>query len=277
MLSFSQIKKTGKGIQAGMTLEAAVALPIFLCFFLNILSVIEIYRLQGTLLYALHEVGQSLSVYAYAYDKLLDPEEDSGLEALIEDAAFSYLYVKGRVEKLAGTSYLDSSPLTDGKAGIIYLDSSIMQEGDRIDLVLSYQVSPFVSLAGFEPAWFHSRYYGRGWTGYAVDSGAEEDGGDDYVYVAEHARVYHMDKDCSHISLTVKECYSWELSSLRNIYGGRYVACEKCMVSGCDKYYVAVSGDCYHGSRDCSGLKRSISRISRAEAERHYERCSRCG
>lgn len=277
MLSFLNRLRTRNGAQAGMTLEAAVALPVFLYFFLNLLSVIELYRLQGTLLYALREVGQSLSVYAYAYDKLLDPEEDSGIEALIEDAAFSYLYVKGKVEKLAGADYLDNSLLTNGKEGIIYLDSSFMQEGDIIDLVLSYQISPLVQPVGFEPAWFHSRYYGRGWTGYAVEGEEEAGGKTDYVYVAEHAEVYHTDRDCTHIRLTIKECYAWELSGLRNVYGSRYTACEKCMGSERDKYYVATAGDCYHGSPDCSGLKRSISKISREEAERYYRRCSRCG
>lgn len=277
MLSFLDRKRTRNGAQAGMTLEAAVALPVFLYFFLNLLSVIEIYRLQGTLLYALREVGQSLSMYAYAYDKLIDPGEDSGIEALIEDAAFSYLYVKGRVEELAGADYLDNSPLTDGKAGIIYLDSSIMQESDIIDLVLSYQISPLIQMVCFEPVWFHSRYYGRGWTGYAVEGGEEAGEKTDYVYVTEYAEVYHTDRDCSHIRLTITECYAWELPALRNIYGSKYTACEKCAGSERDKYYVAEAGDCYHVSPDCSGLKRNVFKISRAEAEHHYRKCTRCG
>lgn len=271
--SISRIKN--KDIQASMTLEAAVALPLFLFFFLNLLYIIEIYRLQGTLLYSLREVGQTLSVYAYAYDRIMDPEDDSGIEAFIEDAAFSYLYVKGRVEKLAGEAYLDGSPLMEGKKGILYLDSSIMQEGDRIDLVLSYRISPLIELVGFGSAWFHSRYYGRAWTGYQVDGEAGEE--ESYVYVAEHASVYHTDRDCTHLGLAVRECRSWEIAGMRNEYGSRYTACEKCSVTECSVYYVATFGERYHGSADCSGLKRTVHRMKRAEAERRYEKCSRCG
>ena len=95
-----------------------------------------------------------LSVYAYAYDKIVQEEEDSGLEAFIENAAFSCLYVKGRVEEQAGAGYLDTSPLVGGSQGISYLDSSILQQGDIIDLTASYAVAPFVGIAGFYPAPF---------------------------------------------------------------------------------------------------------------------------
>ena len=284
MLSFLKGKLTRKGgggkrkaCRGSMTVEAAIALPIFLFFFLNILWIIEIYRLHSILLSSLREVGRELSIYAYAYDKIVQEEEDAGLEAFIENVTFSYLYVKGRVEEQAGADYLDSSPLVGGSQGISYLDSSILQQDDIIDLTASYAVSPFIGIAGFRPAAFYSRYYGRAWTGYDVEGKNGEKAQVEYVYVAENAQVYHMERSCSHISLSIREINLAETEKIKNEYGEKYTSCEICVKDGEWSVYITPTGNRYHQSLECSGLKRTIMTMPRPEAERHYKLCSRCG
>lgn len=266
-----------KVCQGSMTVEAAIVLPIFLFFFLNILWIIEIYRLHSTLLSSLREVGRELSIYAYAYDRIVQEEEDSGLEAFIENAAFSFLYVKGRVEEQTGVDYLDSSPLVGGSQGISYLDSSIMQHDDIIDLTASYAVAPFIGLAGFRPAACYSRYYGRAWTGYDVEGKSGEEVQVTYVYVAENAQVYHLERDCSHINLSIRETGLAEAEKIRNEYGEKYTACEVCVKTGTESVYITSTGNRYHQSLECSGLKRTIMIIPLSEAEKKYKACSRCG
>lgn len=268
---------TPKACQGSMTVEAAIVLPVFIFFFLNILWVIEIYRLHSTLLLSLREVGRELSVYAYAYDRLVQEEDDTGLEAFVENAAFSCLYVRGRVEEIAGREYLDSSPLAGGSSGISYLGSSIMQQNDILDLTASYAVLPFIKIAGFRPAAFISRYYGRAWTGYDV---ADKNDGKEqaiYVYVAENAKVYHLEEKCSHISLSIRESTQAEIERSRNDYGEKYTPCEACVTGGQNKAYITRTGNRYHQSLTCSSLKRTIIKMPLAEAEKHYGMCSRCG
>ena len=283
-LSFLKRKPAGKGVgrkrqacQGSMTVEAAIVLPLFLFFFLNILWIIEIYRLHSTLLSSLREVGRELSIYAYAYDKIVQEEEDTGLEAFVENAAFSYLYVKGRVEELAGVDYLDASPLVGGSQGISYLDSSILQQGDIIDLTASYAVSPFIGIAGFRPAAFYSRYYGRAWTGYDVEGKNGEETQVEYVYVAENAQVYHLERSCSHIQLSIREIDLEETEKIRNEYREKYTPCEICVEVGAGSVYITPTGNRYHQRLECSGLKRTIMTMPRPEAEKHYRMCSRCG
>lgn len=271
-------KGQADGLRAGMTVEAAIVLPCFLFFFLNLLGMIEMYRLHSTLLAALRETGRELSIYAYAYKAVTKEEEDEGLEAFLEDIAFSYLYVKGRVESLAGEEYLDTSPLSQGKESIWYADSSILRQGDIIDLVASYQVSPFIGIVGFSPARFYCRYYGRAWTGYEVaPEGEENRGGEEYVYVAENAEVYHLSRECTHIRLSISECEAADLKTLRNESGSKYTPCELCITFWGDRFYIARSGDRYHQDLNCSGLKRTITVMLRSEAEKKYRMCSRCG
>lgn len=276
VLSFLK-SKVIKNCHAGMTVEAAIVLPVFLFFLLNLLWIIQIYSLHSTLLSSLREVGRELSVYAYAYDSIVNEEDDTGLEAFIEDVAFSYLYVKGRVESLAGTRYLDASPLTYGKDGLIYLESSILQEDDIIDLVVTYRVSPFINMAGYRSGIFFSRYYGRAWTGYDVDKENKEGDTKDYVYVAENAEVYHLNRECSHIRLSIAESSMWEIQGLYNNQGEKYLPCKLCVTYGQDRIYITVNGNRYHQKLECSGLKRTITQMLRWKAEEKYRMCSRCG
>lgn len=265
------------GWRAGMTVEAAIVLPCFLFFFLNLLGMIEVYRLHSTLLAALRETGRELSVYAYAYKEVTKEEEDEGLEALLENIAFSYLYVRERVEGLAGEEYLDTSPLSKGRESIWYADSSILQQGDIIDLVASYQISPFVGIVGFRPARFYCRYYGRAWTGYEVAPEGDRQNGEEYVYVAENAEVYHLSRECTHIRLSISECEAPDLEILRNESGSKYTPCELCITFPDGRFYIARAGDRYHQDLNCSGLKRTITVMLRSEAEQKYRICSRCG
>jgi len=271
LFSFSKRKKNS--MKGSMTVEAAIIVPLFVFFLLNLLGVMEIYGLHGVLTASLREIGRELTVYAYAYERIVNEEDDEGLEALIENVAFSYLYVKERVEEFAGREYLDESPLTHGREGLCYLESSILQQDDIVDLVITYQVSSTIPVVGFSPAAFYNRYYGKAWTGYDVAKG--EDG--EEVYVAENAEVYHLERDCTHLLLSVRQCTAAEVNGLRNDRGNRYRACEFCSTAGYEVLYITDNGDCYHGQIDCSGLKRTVFVMTKKEAEKYFGVCSRCG
>lgn len=260
-----------------MTIEAAIVLPLFLFFFINLLWIIEIYRLHSTLLSALRETGYRLAVYGYAYDAIVDEEDDSGLEAIVENIVFSELFVRNQIEKLVGEEFLENSPLTYGKKGLLFFETSLLQQNDIIDLVLVYQVSPFIDIAGFLRTGLYTRYYGRAWTGYDVEQN-DSSQNEQVVFVAQNGIVYHTDKACTYISLTIEEVSAFLVNHLRNEYGSSYRPCDICVVGNSGKtVYVTKSGDCFHLRRNCSGLSRYIFHIPYNEAKQKYKKCSRCG
>ena len=263
--------------RGSMTVEASIILPFFLFFFINLMSIMEIYRLHSVLCAALYEVGNELTVYAYAYDAIIEPEEDTGIEAFVESAVFSYLYVKQQVEDFVGGDYLEHAPLKYGADGLIYLDSSILQTGDVIDLVVSYQVRPFVNVIGYPESLMYNRYYGRAWTGFDVEAETETDESLEYVYVAQHGEVYHVDRDCTYISLRILPCNATEVRRLRNEYGEKYTACEICITGREDGLYVTPAGNRYHGKETCGSLYRNVTKVPKEEALTKYKKCSRCG
>ena len=180
-----------------------------------------------------------------------------------------------------GEEYLEGSPLTHGAGGLNVLESSYLEEGDCIDLKVTYEVSPWVKIVGFRSFRMCSRYYGRAWTGYELRTEMAGEGAGEYVgeyvYVTEHGSVYHEKLDCSYLKRTVIGVSPEEARRRRNDSWGRYTPCELCMRADHDgTVYITPDGDRYHSERQCSSLKRDIRTLPREEAQSRYPPCSRC-
>lgn len=291
-----------KELKAGMTVEASIVLPLFLFFFMNLASAIEMIRLHGNLQLALWKTGSELVVYGYALDSGAQPDEAwadgtksdrAGSDEVqpgnersegdqeekwwrrLSGAVFSSVFVKARLVYLLGEDYLDSSPLRSGTDSLMLWESDVFGTEDTIDLVVTYSVAPWTKTVGFLSFRMANRYYGHIWNGYAV-SGKAQVG--EVVYVTENGQVYHPDRNCTHLRLSVKKIGAVELNAARNNYGRRYSACERC-VSGreVEIIYITGEGDKYHYNRDCPGLKRTVSPMLKQDAEKRYRPCSRCG
>lgn len=285
-----------------MTVEAALVLPLFLFFFLNLGSVMEILRLHGRLETALWEIGRETGIYGAAL-RLRDvweiTEENDGAAAGapgkhtgegaggpgkntknelvgqllsgIGDLTLSYTYVKAGIENFLGEEYLNAAPIRGGSDGLHFVGSDIVNGEDVLEMVVSYQIEPFWALSAFRPFLMENRYYGRLWTGYDVEKAARA-----VYYLADNGEVYHTDRSCTHLLLSVRQI-SWEsLDSAVNERGQQYRKCSKCVRGWLPKeIWIAREGDCYHARRDCSGLKRTYRAVIWEEA-RNYPPCSRC-
>lgn len=264
------------GAEGSMTVEAACILPFFLMILLSLLSFLEIIRLQNGITMGLREAGMPMTVYAYAYDSI---SEDAKVDVtgLLPNIALSYGYAAYAVEQFLGEGYLDDTPLSYGAKSIHYYKSSIMEKNDVIDLVAYYKVKPEFNVAFLPSINLISRYYGRAWTGYAVDGDSEDEKEEINVYITPEGTVYHMSRFCTHLQLTIVSCPVEELRGKRSSDGSTYRACLLCgggILTG--KVYITEDGDCYHKSIKCSGLKRTIDVIPISQVG-NRGRCSRCG
>lgn len=251
-----------KKLSAGMTVEAAIALPICLLFLLNLGYAVEMIRLHNNLQFALWDVGGRAAMYGCEQGEDRIPD-------LITD-----FYIGNRLRDSLGKDYLDCSPLVHGSSGLGLWQSGLSETGNELDITLTYQVKPLTSLAGFRPFCMSNHCYVRLWNGYDV-AGAQETV--TCVYVAENGVVFHRDRSCTHLQLSVRRIASGELEGLRNQWGQRYAGCEKCVRGGMpDTLYVTEEGHCYHYRESCSGLKRTVRSLTPEEAS-GYRPCSRCG
>lgn len=259
------------GLKGSMTVEAACALPLFLFFALNLLSVVEMLRFHGKLTYAMRQVGNSLALYGYAYDEIMEGKIDV-LDTFVGEAVISYGYIREEIEKLLGEEYLQGTPVEDGKEGLIFTEANL-REGNILSFTISYRMELPFPIGEWLSFRTYNCYYARVWTGYDVETKESQ-----VAYIAETGEVYHRNPDCTHLRLSVRKVDRSLAFQLTNNYGKGYVPCEKCEDEGQAMLFITEEGDCYHGSASCSGLKRTVHAIEVERAqEEGYRSCSRCG
>ena len=255
-----------KWVDAGMMVEAAVVLPLMLFFLLNLSCAVELIRLHGNLQLALWDVGSRLAVYGYAL-------EDSDVASL-----FSGFYIQDQVIEYAGKDYLDNSPLKNGSQNISMWKSNIFSSNDELDVILTYPVAPWSGLVPFTSFRMANRYYAHIWSGYEIPDDPEQSEQElDIVYIAENGVVYHENRNCTHLVLSVREVSRSVAETAVNQWGRGYSPCEKCNPESASlTLYITDEGERYHSDRNCSGLKRTVFSILRSNIT-GYRACSRCG
>lgn len=265
-------------VEASMTVEAAVVLPLFLFFFLNLSCAIELIRLHGNLEFALCDIGNRMAVYGYVLAETgqEQPEVKDELLGELKDVAFSYTYIKNEIINYVGEHYLEESPIADGIKGLQFWESEIFDGQDCFEILVTYKVAPFSNAVGFGSFRMANRYYGHLWNGYHIPGTEDKSENAGRVYIAENGIVYHEDENCSYLFLSVRMVSLQEAYESRNIEGRKYTPCMRCKngaVGG--DVYITEDGDNIHYKKNCAGLKRTVRMLLKEDA-RKYRACNRC-
>ena len=251
-------------LKAGLTVEAAVVLPLFL---ICMTAVLQFGNVMGAAVQygsALCETGEKMAVAAYA--------SEYGDNHRILSAGLSAVYVRSSVLGKAK----DSSAVKN----VNFLLSSFLKENDMIHLVMTYQIRTPVGGITLPGTFFLQRASVRGWTGRKGSEGISEENGKEesgnrMVYVTEHGTVYHSDLHCTHIKLSIQRVEKASLSGRINKGGEIYHCCEICGKKSGNQVYITAEGNRYHSSLECSGLKRTINTVSLDDIK-NLRPCSKC-
>ncbi|MDO4633855.1 MAG: pilus assembly protein [Eubacteriales bacterium] len=265
----NRILSHGKSRRGSLTVEAACVVPLFLFIMIAVLQFARISTATSAILAGMQDAAKEMAAYAYIRELGISPGEGTGGDMISGGLSAAYAssriarqegYVKDEVEfSLLQTSFHDE---------IIDLAGSCRLR-HSLDLLPALKVRSIL------------RARVRAWTGRAGSGGktgggdAEEDDGSKMVYMAETGKVYHTDPDCTHIKLKIQAVSRDSLSGRRNTSGGKYHACERCRTRGASTVYISPYGDKYHGSLDCSGLKRTIRKVRKDEVG-SCRPCSKC-
>lgn len=262
-------------MRAAMTVEASLLLPLFLLLFMNLLSVIEVYRIHSSVAVSLWERGREEAVGVYlrkqAAEAVMAPGKSGGETLQMLLGSFNG---QARISKNLASYPVWEKIVTGGKAGFA-VGEKIEEDGTvRIDC--SYRIHPL--FASFTPVTrvLKNHYCGHAWIGY-IHSGREDGQEECYVYITETGTVYHRNRGCSYLNPSIRQVRAGEIGSLRNNGGAIYYACLLCDHSAPgDMYYITDYGTCYHTSIACSGLKRTIYEVKLSETGGRGA-CSKCG
>lgn len=250
---------------ASLTVEASLVLPIFLFAVLTICYMGLLAKTQDEVRHAMTRIVSEASAEAGV---LREATEDDSGETGSADLLSSPLYYRGKLEL-----YMGGTSLTTNLLG-----SSFLENNDEIDMIVTYTADIPFSILGFYHPLFRERVHSRAFVGVDTRVGKEEEE-DVIVYVTPTGRVYHRNKNCTYLKLSVSQVLYGDIAGMRNEGGGKYYPCSRCAGGVMDpdaKVYVTNFGDRFHVSRACSEIKRTIEEIHLSQVGSRSP-CSKCG
>lgn len=243
---------TSKG---SLTLEAALAAPIFFFGIISLVYLLEMAAIQTVMKSALYEVGRGLAKDAYV-NPIIIPEK-----------------MEREIVNCIGEERLNRSIVAGGSRGIDCSKSIIFWNTSIMELSLRYRLKIPVLMFRLPMLLCEEKVRVKGWTGYAGSGFGNPH--EDIVFITETGVVYHRDKNCTYLELSIQSVNRNETSDLRNEDGGKYYPCEYCMHGSRENVFITATGNRYHDSVSCIKLKRSVYAVPLSEV---YGRggCSRC-
>lgn len=243
--------------KGSITVEAAMAVPLFFLAVVSLLYLMEITAIRTSVRSGLQYAGKKAA------------QEASVLPGVMPAK------LERDVVRAVGAGRLDRSIILGGSGGISCAGSRLSPRTGIGELTAVYRVRLPIPVFGVPPLKYQEKMRVKAWTGY--ERSGFGTGSDETVYVTETGLVYHKDYHCTYLELSIHMVSSGELESLRNSGGGKYYPCEHCMKGGADgRVYITDNGDRYHSSLSCSGLKRTVYAVPLSEAVGKGA-CSRCG
>lgn len=244
-------------MRAVLTVEAAFIVPLFLLGMCTLLGMMDLYRVQALVRTSLHQSAQELGMYASVENTGEGVQSPVG----ILSSGVCIAYAKSRLPDLGDQVLVN------------LLGSRYENHKIRLHAVITYQF-PF-SLLPVSKIRVKNSSTVSAWTGYSPQ---DDDGtwreGEELVYVTDYESVYHTSAECTHLDLSIHQGKKEQVEQLRNQYGQKYHACEKCHGESSQVYYTD-KGDRYHSNGSCSGLKRTVRLVERSQIQA-YVQCERC-
>lgn len=257
-----------------MTVEASVVIPLFLFFFMNLLSAAEMIRLHGKIQAALWNCGRQATVCRALTKQEETENSEETADGLIKIAGMEWIsdaVLEESVKKDLGKTYMWESPLAAGEKELQF-SQSVYGE-DYVDIKVTYAVETPFKIPGIKDFRMSNRYFARVWNGYDV---SEREEGEPEVYVTDYGEVYHLRRDCSHIERIVMSVNRNRVRESLNKNGERYLPCAVCGGERKDTVFLTAEGTRYHSSEECSALMRYVISMKLKEAQKRYRPCSRC-
>lgn len=256
-------------------MEASLLLPLFLLLFMNLLSVIEVYRIHSSVAASLWEKGREETLGVYLREQAEDAVMVSGGSAGEGLQSFLGSYSgQNRIIKNLETYPVWEKIVTGGRSGFAVAEK--VEDDGTVRIDCGYRIHPlFASLTPMTKT-LENHYWGHAWVGY-IHGRQEEEQGESYVYITESGTVYHRNRGCSYLNPSIRQVRTSEIETLRNMGGAIYYACPLCdAFQAGEMCYITDYGTGFHTSVGCSGLKRTIYEVKMSEVGGRGA-CSKCG
>lgn len=239
--------------RASLTLEAAVVVPIAVCFLACILFFFRMIQVQAAVEESLMYVGRELAIESC----ILNSEESLLLAAEVQ------------FRNALGEHEVVEQYVRRGRYGVNLGKSEV--KGENILLCAEYDIKLPVKF--FELGYIRMCNVNqfRKWNGRDGEIKITQ-----YVYVTESGRVYHQDLNCRVLDLSVCSISLSEINTIRGFDGQKYYPCDTCFASGeTEDVFYTNYGTKYHSDISCNALKRTVKKILKSDCG-NKKACSFC-
>ncbi len=192
--------------KGSITLEAAIAIPLFFLGLLSFICIINILYIQTELQIALEETIRTVSKQAYISSEFYALSSGNQYEAINKDSSIaenlgatliSVTYIKNEFLSENIKDFLDNSFVNGGANGISFKFSSVDMSKNTLDIIIDYKCSiPFIpsNLLCFN---LSNRCYTKIYMGQDMEK--EQKDTFFYVYFASTSSVTHTNKYCQYL------------------------------------------------------------------------------
>lgn len=152
-----------------------------------------------------------------------------------------------------------------------------LYEQQLIRLTDKVEVKNSFSVLSFQEEKISVNCVVKPWTGYQEGLSTIEDHQEEMVYMTEQGSVFHRDRGCTHLSLSI-QLISGEDSRIKL---KKYTACENCILEEEQgehfnlAFYITNYGERYHRTINCKSLKRTVKCIPLSQVKGVPE-CTKC-
>ena len=256
--------------EASITVEAAMAVPIFFLAVVALIYLMEIMAVQTAMRAGLQYAGKRAAEETYVVTMVMP----SHLEHDIVEAVGAKRLDRSIVVEHGVQFQTEATVVVGGSGGIKCSGSRISPRTGIGEVMVTYEVRLPIPMFGVPPVKYQEKIRIKAWVGYEKPGFDKDD--EETVYVTETGMVYHKDYHCTYLELSIHMIPSEGIENLRNESGGKYYPCEYCMRNGGSGVYITDTGNRYHSSLSCSGLKRTVYAVPLSEVIGKGA-CSRCG
>jgi len=258
--------RTFLSFSASLTIEAALAMPLFMFIIACVMHFLLLLSLQTDIQIHLDEAARQTGKRAYAAD-------ESEILTLISSAS---LTLRAQILDDQLTSHINRSRIPGGTGGFHTLLSTYDKSSGELDVTATYSyVFPYVP-ARTGTLNFMQHCFSRAWIGYALDQSQGDTDEEEHrtVYITPTGRAWHSTPSCSYLDLTITTVPYAQVTLLRNASGGIYHRC-KCAEADPAFVYITDYGDLFHSDPNCFALKRTVLAVDISEVGGRHP-CKKC-
>ncbi|MBE5957532.1 MAG: hypothetical protein E7254_01545 [Lachnospiraceae bacterium] len=274
---------TSKYVKGSFTIEAALSLSAVIFSILMVVGIMITVNCQQCVQMSLDNVAKKtakLLYYKEQAETIIKNNKYYDVDSKIEELLLEHGIEKDNVYLLSVKEYLSEKLLCEylernfisemddlknagicidgGMTEVDFSESGYNKKSGELMIMAGYKIKvPFVPKSiGLIKSKKCTKI--KVWNGKSVCKESRK------VYITKNGSVYHARRDCSHITISLRECKYSQIANKRNSEGGKYYKCAYCCsdeVSSNQMVFYTEYGSNYHLDMGCGSITRNVIEI----------------